>query len=259
MIDLATIIAEYPSVERPLRRNILREYLQYRILQSIFNSPYASKLSFLGGTALRIVYGMRRFSEDLDFDNFKLDQKEFTALSTGIKRDLEREGYTVELTIAFKGAYRCCVRMHRLLFEQGLSPHENENMMIQIDTVPQHFSYTPDKKILNRFDIFTQIFVTPLSILLSQKIAAALTRKTPKGRDFYDVTVLFGKTKPDYRYLHEKINIASFEELKKRILVRCAHINFSTLGKDVQAFLVDPADVKKVILFKEYIKGMSEE
>ena len=70
MISLHNIEQFYPENLRGFKRNMLREYLQFKILEIIFNSRLAPKLSFIGGTALRIVHENTRFSEDLDFDNF---------------------------------------------------------------------------------------------------------------------------------------------------------------------------------------------
>lgn len=258
MIDLATIAAEYPPAERGFTRNIVREYLQYKILQSIFESEYASQLSFLGGTALRIIHGSQRFSEDLDFDNFGINTTTFNLLTKQVQHDLAREGYAVEIRNVFKGAYRCYVRIPRLLYDHGLSPHKDEKVMIQLDTMAQKFSYTPDPVILNKFEVFTRVNVTPLPILLSQKIGAALERKTAKGRDFYDIVFLFSKTKPDYNYLRDKTGINNPEELKKRLLERCETIDLQALIKDVRAFLINSKDTQKISLFKDYISQIIE-
>jgi predicted nucleotidyltransferase component of viral defense system len=56
---------------------MIREYLQYKILEILFDSPYSTGFCFLGGTCLRIVHGNRRFSEDLDFDNITMSEKAF--------------------------------------------------------------------------------------------------------------------------------------------------------------------------------------
>ena len=71
---LSDIAEEFPNFLRDRGENLLREYLQYEILRSIFQSKYGHKYTFLGGTCLRIVYGTERFSEDLDFDNVGLTQ-----------------------------------------------------------------------------------------------------------------------------------------------------------------------------------------
>ena len=77
MLEFQQIVQQYPENLQHLKRSILREYLQYKILQGVFDSKHASMISFLGGTALRIVYGNTRFSEDIDLDNFGLSWSEF--------------------------------------------------------------------------------------------------------------------------------------------------------------------------------------
>ena len=84
MININQIEQFYPENLRSFKRNILREYLQYKILEIIFNSGTAPKLSFIGGTSLRIVHENTRFSEDLDFDNFNLKESDFV-LPTAIR------------------------------------------------------------------------------------------------------------------------------------------------------------------------------
>jgi len=256
MLSLAEIEKYYPENIRAFKRNILREYLQYKILQIIFNSKYANKLSFLGGTALRIVHDNARFSEDLDFDNFGLKEKEFDEISQLVKKHLELEGYEVEVRNIFKDAYRCYVRIPKLLFDSGLSGYEEEKILIQLDTAPHGFQYEPDKVILNKFDVFTEINVTPMDIVLSQKIFAIFNRKVPKGRDFYDAVFLLSKTKPNYDYLQLKLKIKRKEELKEKILTLENKLDFKELAKDVEPFLFNPADSKKVVLFARYIKNV---
>jgi len=256
MLSLAEIEKYYPENIRAFKRNIRREYLQYKILQIIFNSKYANKLSFLGGTALRIVSDNARFSEDLDFDNFGLKEKEFDEISQLVKKHLELEGYEVEVRNIFKDAYRCYVRIPKLLFDSGLSGYEEEKILIQLDTAPHGFQYEPDKVILNKFDVFTEINVTPMDIVLSQKIFAIFNRKVPKGRDFYDAVFLLSKTKPNYDYLQLKLKIKRKEELKEKILTLENKLDFKELAKDVEPFLFNPADSKKVVLFARYIKNV---
>ena len=103
MLSLQSIEQYYPDNQKPFKRNILREYLQYKILEIIFNSKYAEELTFLGGTALRIVYNNSRFSEDLDFDNFTLTEEQFADLAQEVKKGLELQGYEVEIKNVFKG------------------------------------------------------------------------------------------------------------------------------------------------------------
>ena len=256
MLSLKNIEQYYSDNEKPFKRNILREYLQYKILEIIFNSKYAQNVVFLGGTALRIIYNNSRFSEDLDFDNFKLTEEQFADLANEVKKGLELQGYEVEIKNVFKGAYRSYIRMPNVLFDNEMSNLREEKIMIQIDTVPHSFDYKKDTKILNKFDVFTQIFTTPIDILLSQKIYAALNRSRTKGRDFFDVVFLFPQTKPNYEYLENKLGIKNGRELKEALLAGAANLDFDGLAKDIEPFLINSKDSNKVKLFREYINSL---
>lgn len=256
MLSLKNIEQYYPDNQKPFKRNILREYLQYKILEIIFNSKYANDLIFLGGTALRMIYNNSRFSEDLDFDNSKLNEEQFAELINDIKKGLELQGYEVEIKNVFKGAYRSYIKMPKVLFDNDVSDMQEEKIMIQIDTIPHGFDYKKDAKILNKFDVFTQIFTTPIDILLSQKIYAALNRKRAKGRDFFDIVFLIPQTKPNYEYLKMKLDVKNSEELKKMLLKETADLNFDELAKDIEPFLINSEDSKKVKMFREYINSV---
>ncbi len=256
MLNLSEVEKQYPEYLRKFRRNILREYLQYKILQVIFDSPYAGKLVFLGGTALRIVHDNTRFSEDLDFDNFGLTQGEFEEIGTLVQKKLSLEGYIVEIKSVFKNAYRCSVRIPKLLFDSGLSGYEEEKILIQLDTLSHGFVYAPDKKIINKFDVFTEINVTPADVILSQKIYAIFNRKALKGRDFFDVVFLLSKAKVDYNYLSFKMGISDGVELKSRLVHFCETVDFDRLAKDVEPFLFHAEDSKKVLLFQKFLRSI---
>lgn len=255
MLDLKAIESYYSEQLRPFKRNILREYLQYKILEIIFNSDAGHKLSFIGGTCLRIAHGLNRFSEDLDFDNLSLGKEEFLELSDDIEKNLELEGYIIEKKSVFKGAYRTYFRFLHLLFDQGLSSHKEERLMIQLDTEPHHYEFKPQIFILNKFDVFTGISVTPVRILLSQKLFAFLNRKRPKARDIYDIIFLFGKTEPDYEYLEEKVRIKDKDMLKKRLQERVSEINLKGLAGEIEPFLIKESDRVKIELFGELIRS----
>jgi predicted nucleotidyltransferase component of viral defense system len=254
MLDLQQIKNEYSEPLQGYERAILREYLQYKILQAIFESKQASMLSFLGGTALRIVHGNSRFSEDIDLDNFGLSWQAFGELIQKVKLFLELEGFLVETSMVAKGAFHCDLRFPELLYEQGLSPLHREKILIQLDTIAQGYTYEPEVKILNKFDVFTEIRVTPLNVLLSQKIFTAVNRKRPKGRDFYDITYLFSKTRPDFGFIKQKMGITSPESLREELLLKIGDIDFDALAGDVAPFLITKEQVKRVVKFREFWK-----
>ena len=254
MLNIKEIERFYPENLKPFRKNILREYLQYKILEIIFNSKQANKLSFLGGTALSIIHGNSRFSEDLDFDNFNLKKNDFSLLINEVKNKLEKSGYEIESRTIFKGAFRCYLKFLNILFDNDISRMKNEKILIQIDTAPHYYEYKPELKILNKFDVFTQVKVTPPDILLSQKFYAIFNRKRFMGRDFYDVIFLLQKTKPNYDYLTHKLNISNGKDLKIKLLSLTENLDFDKMTKDVKPFLFNPTDSNKLKLFIAYIK-----
>lgn len=256
MLSVDELLPYYPENQRTFRAFILREYLQYKILQIVFDQPeYANQLCFLGGTCLRIVHGNNRFSEDIDFDNFGLSEQNFQAISVVIKRELEREGYEVEMKTVYKGTFHCYVRFPGLLFKEGLAGHQEQKILIQLDTEPQHFDFQPEKHILNKFDVFTEIPVTPLPLLLAQKFYTIVNRKRSKSRDFFDAVFLLSKgVKPDYDYLRMKLGIADSKTLKNKVLETCSKLDMKEMADDVAPFLFSAEDAKKVKLFEQYLK-----
>jgi predicted nucleotidyltransferase component of viral defense system len=253
MLNIDELKKYYPSLQG-FERGILREYLQYKILNIIFKSDFGRKLSFLGGTAIKICYDGFRFSEDLDFDNFTLSKKEFSEMTALIKKELTLEGYDVEVREVYKGAYHVYLKFSNILFDNKLSPMPDEKIMIQIDTVEKSFDYKSDNFLLSKFDIFRNINLTPVDVLLSQKIGAIFGRKKAKGRDFYDVSYLLGRHEPNYEYLNKKFKIKNKEELKKKLLARANQLNLKELSKDVLPFLINPDEAERILSFKEYIE-----
>jgi len=255
MLELSQILSFYPEHLRPFQANLLREYLQYKILEAIYDSPQGAELSFMGGTCIHIIHGNPRFSEDLDFDNLGLSREAFEGLSQSVFMALEREGYTVELKTTMGNAFRARYRFENILFESGLTGHRGEKLLIQVDTEPQHFPHAPEPFILNKFDVFLRINAVPVDILLAQKLLCIFTRKRAMGRDFFDAVYLFGKTGPNLKYLEQKLEIESMAELKVKLLSRCEELDFELLAKDVEPFIFDKKDVKKVRLFPEFVES----
>lgn len=255
MISIQELIKEYPESLASNSRSILREYLQYKILNIIFNSKFLSKLSFIGGTALRIVYNNQRFSEDLDFDNFGLTIEEFEELMNIVVSNLELNGYKIEYNVSKKGAFRGNIKFLNLLSRLDLAICDTEKLLIQIDTAPHNFVYKPDLKLIKKFDILTKINVTPIDILLSQKIRALFERNRVLGRDVYDIIFLTSKTKPNYDYLKEKLNINNSTELKNKLQEFFKNINMVDLKQDISNFIFDEMELNKLSVFKDNLSS----
>jgi len=250
MISLGEIKKFYPSDIHRFDRGLLREYLQYLILSMVFSHKIGRKLSFLGGTCLRIVYGSARFSEDIDFDNKGLTEDEFGELAQFIAKELEKLGLEVTINIVNKEAFHCRIKFPNLLQENSLSGYGEEKILIQVDTFDQKVNYQTENFVLNKFDITKPITVTPKSVILSQKLWTITNRVRAKGRDFYDIIFLLQNTKPDKQFLTEKFGTVDMGEIKMRISEYLENLDFEMLAGDVKPFVISDVDSDKVRDFK---------
>jgi predicted nucleotidyltransferase component of viral defense system len=256
MLDIKQILSFYPENFHPYQRNLVREYLQFKILETIYDTALGQKLIFMGGTAIHLIHGNTRFSEDLDFDNRGLEKSDFDSLIAAVKMSLTRMGYKLEYRNVYRSTFRSYLKFSEILFELKISGHKQEKLNIQIDTEPQKFEYDPDRFIINKFDVFQKISVVPSDILLAQKIYCIFSRPRSMGRDFFDSVFLLGKTKPNMDYLQKKMGIKNSKELKSRLMTKSKDINFAKLAKDIEPFLYDPRETKRVLHFFEFIQSV---
>ncbi|HRX63791.1 MAG TPA: nucleotidyl transferase AbiEii/AbiGii toxin family protein [Candidatus Absconditabacterales bacterium] len=252
MINLNNIIQQYPPKLHNFPKAILREYLQYKILASIFSSPLSKKLCFIGGTALRIGHNSQRFSEDIDFDNRGLTVEEFEKLTKVVEQELLLEGYEVEIKHVYKGAFHCSIKIPKLLFDNNLASMVTEKLVIKIDTTPQGYNYSHDTFVLQKFGIVAPYKMVPKDILLSMKFSAFFSRA--KGRDLFDIVYLLGMgVKPNWGFCKHSFGIDNGKSLKIAIKKRLNELDLIALQKDVQPFLFDSND-KSVELFDKIIE-----
>jgi predicted nucleotidyltransferase component of viral defense system len=245
-----------------IRRNplffeyMLKEYFHYRMLEIIFSGEYASRLAFIGGTNLRILHHIKRFSEDLDFDCFDLSRDQFLIFTDSVISRIREEGIEVEADDKEKdmklSAFRRNIIFPGLLFDLGLTGHREKKLLIKIECEPHNYAYEPDIPIIQKFNVFTQIFAPSPAVLLSMKTGAVIERG--KGRDYYDFIFLSGITEPDFGYLEMKFGIKNKSDLYKRILASCEKTNFQEKSRDFEKLVFDPSETQKVLLFKDYIR-----
>lgn len=169
--------------------NVLREYLQSRILGVMQEAGAMVPLAFMGGTALRFIYRIPRYSEDLDF-TLERPSEGFAlrALCARIERRLQREGYTTRLRISdSRVVAKVMLGFVGLPAEAGLSAHGDQVLWvkIEVDTAPPEGAGLA-VSVVDRFGLL-RLQHHDLPSLLAGEVAAVLARDYTKGRDLYDL------------------------------------------------------------------------
>jgi predicted nucleotidyltransferase component of viral defense system len=171
------------------RRNLVREYLQARILESLQRSGAMIPLAFQGGTALRFLFHIARFSEDLDFAlEGSPATYDFRSYLKEIRSLFSTEGYRVEVKVNDqKTVHSAFVRFYGLLYELGLSPQANDalSVKIEVDTLPPRGAGL-ETTIVRRF-VTLNLQHYDRASLFAGKLHAILNRDYAKGRDLYDL------------------------------------------------------------------------
>jgi predicted nucleotidyltransferase component of viral defense system len=258
MVDLNLIKNYFPEQIRNntlLGKSMIKEYIQLLILDYLSTTKYIRKLIFIGGTNLRLVKGIDRFSEDLDFDIKEIDKEEFLQMSEDVMQFLKRNGYKVEskdknspkLT-----AFRRNIYFPKFLFDIGLSGHRDERFLIKIEAQDQGVTYPREIKNIRGCGFYFPFPVPSDAILCAMKATALLERG--KGRDFYDLMFLLGQTKPDYNFLAKRIGIKNAAELKAEINKRIKITDLKTKAKDFEHLLFNKENNKRILRFEEFFK-----
>ncbi len=121
------------------RLNALREHLQAFIMRSLHESEASRALAFVGGTAVRFLENLPRFSEDLDFSRIASDEYDPVRWLGKLKRDLHLSGFDSTVRwIDRRPVQIAWIRTSSLLAEAGLSGHQEQKLSIriEIDTRP---------------------------------------------------------------------------------------------------------------------------
>jgi len=121
------------------RVNITREFLQLLCLKVMSDRRMFDGLSFLGGTALRILHGLRRYSEDLDFSVVGGKCPDMQAVLTYFTGDFARFGLSCEAKARSVGTVQSiALRFPVILKSLGLSALADQKLMIKwdVDTNP---------------------------------------------------------------------------------------------------------------------------
>ncbi|MGL4484813.1 MAG: nucleotidyl transferase AbiEii/AbiGii toxin family protein [Anaerovoracaceae bacterium] len=173
-------------------KRVMHEVMQQITLAGLYRGGFFEQASYYGGTCLRMFYGVKRFSEDLDFSldepNEKFDltkyftniKEEFTAL--GLDADiLKKEKKT---SSAVESAF---LKSNTQIYDIGIKDNSKIKIKFEVDTNPPAGFEVESKLMLLPFSFYVKCFTLPN--LFAGKMHALLFRKwgnRVKGRDWYD-------------------------------------------------------------------------
>lgn len=180
----------------------IREVLQQTALLGLQRHGFFEKAAFYGGTALRILYGLDRFSEDLDFTLLKPDPSfDFVPFLEGVRKELIGFGFEMDIAVKTKNMETSVVsafmkmntiQLYLSIGDEKKSKTLNHNEKIQIkleiDTDPPSEFRTENHLVSNPLAFY--VLTLHQSDLFSGKMHAILYRawkKRVKGRDWYDL------------------------------------------------------------------------
>lgn len=254
-------LLEGVSIEN--RLNLAREYLQIYCLRLLQETSHQSRLCFVGGTALRILHRLPRFSEDLDFSvapdqlGLPFDSK---ILFLSIKNALSKTGYNVEAKTSLKKTVaNAFFKFNGLPLELGLTRDRRRKLSIklEIDQNPPEGAKSEITLVQRFFPIAINHYDLPS--LFAGKLHALLARPYAKGRDWYDlVWYLTEKShiSPNMKLLNNALEQTNHRRLESddwtsAILNRMQGLDWNMVINDVAPFLERPSDL--VALEKSHV------
>lgn len=234
-------------------RNVLKEELQFYVLNFICHHPEYSNWIMYGGSALRICHELDRMSVDLDFEvAHKVDESFLNELKNeiaGYFKDtygLDSELLTVKITT--DRGLRLCFNIGDLV---GINIHSKQ-VIVKIDL--NHFTAaktTVERIPINRNQLSFVVKIYNMSSLMASKIAAILLRGQrggvdgilyeEKGRDIYDLLWYMNKKiVPDLDYLKAKnIDMTNLRELFDKLTLKMNRVDNTNLKNDLSPLFVD--------------------
>jgi len=262
-------------------KNALKEIIQEIALLGLSRAKFFEYAAFYGGTALRILYGIDRFSEDLDFSLLNPDKMfDIDPYCKFIRDELAAFGFKVTVEKkekSFKSAVESAFikgnTLIHLLQIEGLNNPEsgtNKNEMLKIkfevDTDPPQFAGYDVRYLLNPIPFSVKCYDLPS--MFAGKMHAFLCRNPQsvriKGRDIFDlVWFVSQKTELNFKHLEGRMkqtdDLSVEENLDRKKLVglligKVESLDIERAKLDVMPFIKDPFAVE--VWSKEFLKDI---
>ena len=268
------------------RKNAMKEIMQEIVLCGLSRAGFFKKAAFYGGTALRIFYGLDRFSEDLDFSLTTKDSGfDLQSYFPVLRKEVQSFGLNVEIQEKEKSKdshirsafLKGNTKEHLLLFFKGeqtpASVPETELIKIKfkIDTDPPEYAGFEHKYRLLPAPYEVNLY--DMSSLFAGKVHAVLARawrNRIKGRDLYDYVFYLSRSASlNLPHLNQRLidsgtipagSTLSLEDVKQLLFKRFDSIDYAQAKQDVIPFIRDTAslDVWSGEFFRQITEGLKE-
>lgn len=258
---IQSMLARYSCKSSEDQERALREIIQEIALLGLWRSKFFEHATFYGGTALRILYGLDRFSEDLDFSLLGPDSSfSLSAYEKAIINELASFGFdvTVERKVKtnqtqIESAFiKANTLIHLIKIGTTWKTHKDKviKVKIEVDTQPPLGFATEAKPHFRPIPFSIKTFTLP--DLFAGKLHAALFRnrpRNPKGRDWYDFLWYIGRETPVHlahleqrarQSGHWQSEVSLDEKAVKNLLSqKIREFNLEDLKADVRPFIRD--------------------
>lgn len=233
--------AERRGMPKGKTRGIIREYLQTLMLKHLYGSKWKDGFFLLGGTSLRLLYGLKRFSEDLDFNTRDMKEGEFEDCAKFISNELRREG--IESGIRF--SHRHPLLISEFIFKDiqrfyGIFDKRTE-IIIKLEANSPDYGLETETGIINGFGELFLVNAMSRGSIFADKIDTLRNKK--RGRHIYDIIFMLSKKFPVDRTL---LRINGIEDEPKdailSIIDNISDRQLEKLSKDVAPFLFDETE-----------------
>lgn len=257
MTTFDAMVAEFRRATAADERNATHEVMQQIALAGLARGGFFEKAAFYGGTCLRILHGLKRFSEDMDFSLLEpnLDFR-FEDYFPAVVEEFKLAGKDVEIKMKHKGRPSAIesafLKETSDVFDIGFTTEKRLKVKIEVDIDPPPKFATQMRVLEAPRNCLVRAYDLPG--LYAGKVSAALFRKWKnrvKGRDWYDLAWYISRhVKLDLTHLIERAkesgpgtDVSSREKLIEVFDARIDALDVESAKEDVVPYLVDATEI----------------
>jgi len=245
------------------KKNGIKEVVQEIVLCGLSRSGFFKTAAFYGGTALRLFYGLDRFSEDLDFSlKVSAPSFDFSEYLPILEKEIRSYGLNFRVEAKDKSTYsdiksaflKGNTKEHMLILfadeqlARTVGSGELIKVKFEVDTNPPDYAAFEIKYRL--LPIPYEITLYDMPSLFAGKIHAVICRawkNRVKGRDLYDYVFYLSRgTAVNLKHLSARLAQSGFipegkqitiEDVKEMLRTRFTNIDFAQAKQDVLPFI----------------------